>query len=365
MKWKRLAVWAVLAGVLAWVIYQRLAPSSAATGSPRGPGGPPQALRARVYVVKPEPLANAITVSGTLLANEEVQLTSEANGKVTGIFFDEGGRVTKGQLLVQLNNAEPKAQLEQAKSRLALLEAQEYRQRVLLEKEAVSQQEYDIVANDLRAARTEIELIEARLLQTQIVAPFGGTVGIRRVAVGSYVRAGDPIASLQNLDVLKIEFAVPENYAQQVRPGTEITFRVRNTTQAYTARVFAREPKIDPATRTVLVRAQAPNRANLVPGAFADVALTLGVDPAAVVVPTQCVLTEQSGQLVYKVVQGKVLPVRVEIGGRYPAYVHIREGLATGDTVLVSGILQARPGSPVTATEVVTGPLVGTQPLVD
>lgn len=355
-KWTRWVIWGGLAAVVVWLVVERASqPSEAEAAGGRGGGNGP--LAAKVYVTAKEHLAEKVAVSGTLLANEEVELTSETSGKITGIYFQEGSRVQKGQLLVQLNDAELKAQLAQAHSRLRLLEAQEYRQRVLLDKEAVSQQEYDIVANDLANALAEIELVQARLAQTRIVAPFAGTVGLRRVSLGSYVSAGSAIATLQNLDLIKIEFSVPEVYAASVRQGGSVNFSVRGTNDSFTATVFAIEPKIDPQTRSLLVRARIQNSYQLVPGAYSDVSLVLSVDTAAVLVPTQCVVTEAAGQMVFQVQGGKVTPTPVMIGTRSDRYVYIRQGLAAGDTVLVSGLLQARSDVPVRVTEVVHGPL--------
>lgn len=355
--------WVLLVGVIAYLVYDRAVPDSAAAGGPAAAsgGGPGfEALSARVYIAQAEPLAERVGVSGSLLANEEVALTSEAAGKVTGIFFREGAYVKKGQLLVQLNDAELKAQLAQAHSRLDLLIAQEARQKQLLEQGAVSQNDYDIAASNLLGARAQIDLIKAQLAQTRIVAPFNGTIGLRQVAVGSYISPGVVIATLQNLDIIKIQFSVPEVYASNLQPGSEVDFTVRGSSRTFSARVFAVEPKIDPQTRSLVVRAQTRNPGKLVPGAYADVSLVLSVDGDAILVPSQCVVTEAAGQLVFRVKNGVVTPTPVTLGARGEQYVHVQEGLSVGDTVMVSGILQARPDRPVLVTEVQTGPLAGT-----
>ncbi len=328
------------------------APKQAPAPAPT-PGTPPP-VNASVYIVRPSTLDNKVMTTGTVLADEEVVLTSEASGKVVALNFTEGGRVKRGQLLAKLNDAELRAQMTRAKSRLDLAKAQEYRQRVLLERQAISQQEYDVVAGELKTTQADVELIEAQLLKTQIRAPFDGVIGLRRVSAGSYVSPGTAIASLQNIDRVKIEFSIPEKYATSVRPGETVRFTVRSSTTQVLARVYAIEPKIDAETRSLTLRAVAANATGqLVPGGFADVELVLARQESAILVPAEAVIPEQSAHRVFLVRNGKATPTSVKIGLRTRERVQIVEGLSLGDSVVVAGVLLARPGSPVRVSETV------------
>jgi membrane fusion protein, multidrug efflux system len=301
-------------------------------------------VKASVYVVKPSVLNNQVLTTGTILANEEVVLTSEASGKVTGLSFTEGGTVRKGDLLAQLNDGELRAQLDRANSRLKLANAQEYRQRVLLQRQAISQQEYDVISGELSNAASEVALTKAQLLKTQIRAPFSGTIGLRRVSAGSYVSPGTPLATLQNLEQVKLEFSIPEKYASTVKVGQTISFRVRSSPDTFSATVFAIEPKIDASTRSLQLRASAKNTARtLVPGSFADIDLVLDRQESAILVPSEAVIPDLAGHRVFRITDGKATNERIQI----------TEGLAIGDSIVVGGVLITRPGSPIIVTSVV------------
>ena len=351
----------LLAVVLAVVFWPKMNPAKAeaakakaeATTKAAGPA-PLQPVRASVYVVKPSVLNNQVLTTGTILANEEVVLTSEASGKVTGLSFTEGGSVRKGDLLAQLNDGELRAQLDRANSRLKLANAQEYRQRILLQRQAISQQEYDVVSGELSNAASEVALIKAQLLKTQIRAPFSGTIGLRRVSAGSYVSPGTPLATLQNLEQVKLEFSIPEKYASTVKVGQTISFRVRSSPDTFTAQVFAIEPKIDASTRSLQLRASAKNTArSLVPGSFADIDLVLDRQESAMLVPSEAVIPDLAGHRVFRLTDGKATTVRVTTGQRTNERIQITEGLAIGDSIVVGGVLITRPGSPIIVTSVI------------
>ena len=328
------------------------APSGTAAAAKAAPPAPP--VNASVYVVRPSTLDNKVLTTGTLLAEEEVVLTSEASGKVVSLNFEEGATVRRGQLLAQLNDQELRAQLTKALSRLKLAQAQEYRQRVLLERQAISQQEYDVVAGELSTTKADVALTEAQLLKTQIRAPFDGRIGLRRVSAGSYVSPGTALASLQKLDRMKLEFAVPEKYANGVRVGERVGFKVRSSEAQFTGQVYAIEPKIDAETRSLTLRALTDNpNGQLLPGAFADVELVLARQESALLVPAEAIVPEQTGHRLFKVQQGKASPTRVTIGLRTRERVQVVSGLEVGDSVIVAGVLLARPGSPVTVASLV------------
>ena len=310
-------------------------------------------LPVTAVVVRPERIVDRIFSSGTVLANEGVDLRSEIAGKVTGISFREGSRVQKGDLLVKIDDSELQAQLLKQDSQLKLAQDKEHRRRQLLERGNISPEDYDIALNELNAIRAEAQLIEARIKKTEIRAPFNGFIGLRFVSEGSYVSPETRIASLQNITIVKIDFAVPERYAQDLRPGAEIAFHLSGSATRFRGAIFAIEPKIDPTTRTVLLRARCPNPGEVImPGAFAEVELSLKEIPDALMVPTEALIPDMQGQTVFLARGGVADQSRVETGLRTEKLIQLTSGVRPGDTVITSGILQLAPGMPVTLTVV-------------
>ncbi|OGV27679.1 MAG: hypothetical protein A3J84_06720 [Ignavibacteria bacterium RIFOXYA2_FULL_37_17] len=273
-------------------------------------------------------------------------------GKIINIYFKEGSSVKKGDLLVKINDAELQAQLAKAKYNLKLLEDREHRQRVLLEREAISQEDYDVSLNELNVVKADIELVKAQVAKTEIRAPFDGVIGLKNVSEGSFVNTETIIATLQDINPIKIDFSIPEKYSGSVKVGDQIRFKVVGKDETYTGKVYAIEPKIDPQTRTLKLRAVYSNAArSILPGSFADVELILHEIQGALMVPTYSIIPELKGQKVFLYRNGKAFPQNVEIGIRTDTRVQITNGLAENDTLITSGILQIRPNSPVTISE--------------
>jgi membrane fusion protein (multidrug efflux system) len=325
------------------------------SGSPEGESVQTEETRLPVeaLVVRPQALSNKVLTSGTVLADEEVDLRSEVSGTVRRIAFAEGGRVRKGELLVKIDDSELRAQLKRLESERNLAADKERRRRELYSKQNISPEDYQVALNELNAVQAEVELYEARIAKTEIRAPFDGTVGLRFVSEGSYVTPAIRIATLQDARRVKLDFAVPERYASTIRPGLTIRFHLSGTDETFEGIVYAIEPKIDPATRSLLLRARAPNpRGHLVPGAFAEIELVVEEIPNALMVPTQALVPDLQGQKVYVVERGAAREQRVETGIRTDTQVQITAGLAPLDTVITSGILQIAPGLPLDLTEV-------------
>jgi membrane fusion protein, multidrug efflux system len=234
----------------------------------------PSGLPVRGLVIKSADLDNRILTSGTVLPDESVELSSEASGKITAIYFREGEAVRKGDLLLTINDADLQAQLQRFKYQEALLVEREFRQGKLLEKEAVSQEVYDRALADLNTNRAEMLMVEAQIAKTRVKAPFDGVIGLRMVSEGSYITPNTRIASLVKMQPVKIEFSIPEQYASEVKPGNEISFTIGSTKKTYEAKVYAVEPIIDQSTRTLRIRAIYPNPGlDVIPGSFATVEL--------------------------------------------------------------------------------------------
>jgi len=292
-------------------------------------------------VIQPQLLNNKIFTTGTLLANEEVELRPEVSGRVTDIFFAEGSRVKKGEVLLRINDRELRAQLKRKEFEEKEALDKETRMRRLLELKGISQEEYDKAANALGMIKAEKEIIQSQLTKTEIVAPFDGMVGLRYVSEGSYVTSNMLVATMQDVDPIKVEFSVPEKYAKQIKQGSEITVRVGDSGEEYRGSVYAAEAKIDLATRTIKARAKILNpKGDLIPGSFAKVDITLEQLPNAIVIPTESVIPEMSGEKVFICVDGKVRSVPVKTGIRTETGVQIVEGLNPQDTLVVTGLLQ-------------------------
>ncbi len=315
----------------------------------RGSAGP---LQVRAHITKYEVLDSKVLTTGTILANEEVDLKSEVDGKITKIFFREGSYVKAGDLLVKINDADLQAQLQSAKSRLELQKDTEYRQKQLLEKEAISQEDYDMTANQLQVNQAEVELIKARIDKTEIRAPFSGIVGLKNVSEGSFVNNSMIIASLQNINPIKIDFSIPERYSSMVEVGDEINFTITGNNKKYIGKVYAIEPKIDPVTRTLQIRALCSNTGReILPGSFANIELVLKKIENAILVPSEALIPDIKGQKVFLYKNGSAVPQQVETGIRTDVNVQLTSGVSEGDTIITSGMLQLRPGMPVSISE--------------
>lgn len=310
---------------------------------------PPAAAAAvAVEIVKPAPLVETIASTGTLRADEGVELQAETNGRIVAITFTEGAHVHKGDLLVKLNDADLVATRARAvyRKELALLKERRFSQ--LLKQGVARQEEYDTALNDLHVQEAEIALTDAQIAKTEVRAPFDGVVGLRYVSEGAYVTAATRVATLQRLDRLKVDFSVPEKYVTRVRVGSPIQLTVAGADRRFDGAIYAIDPRIDAATRTVLIRAACPNKeAKLFPGAFASVSLTLGEVDNAVLVPAIAVVPGLNAKTVYVIEDGTAQQRTVVTGTRLEDRVQILAGLEPGDVVVTSGVLQLSPGQKV------------------
>ncbi len=310
-----------------------------------GNAPPPPKLRVAVHRVEPVRIEERLSTIGTVLANEEVDLVSEISGKIAAIHFDEGSRVEEGQLLLKIDDSELVAERQRARYRVELAERAEARQQQLLDQGVISSETYDVALGELNVLRAELQLIEAQLVKTEIRAPFGGVIGLRWVSPGSYLSSQTRIASLHDLDPVKLDFTVPERYSTLLGIGDGISFTVAGIDRSFPGTIFAIEPSVDPATRSLRLRASCANRDGaLIPGAFANVELVVRSVPDALAVPSIAVIPELGGTKVFVVREGRAEPRPVVTGIRTDSAVEIANGLVAGDLVITTGILQLEPG---------------------
>lgn len=294
---------------------------------------------------------NGITAMGTMLANEEVELVAEIVGKVRGIYFQEGSRVKKGQLLLKVDDADLQAQLERAEFQRKLLSEKLERQRILLKRESISRESFDQLQTDYNVLQADIELLNVKIRRTEVRAPFDGVMGFRYVSEGSYVQPSSKIATIVDNSVLKFEFSVPEKYASHRLKGRIVSFRVTGNEQLYEAEVYAVDPLIDVKTRMILLRARFNNDKNeLMPGMFAKGNLAVGGKNEYIAVPTEAVVPEMEGKRMWLVENGKAKSVPVETESRSAKFVEVISGIQPGDTVLTGGLMQLREGMVVQVT---------------
>jgi membrane fusion protein (multidrug efflux system) len=307
-----------------------------------------QAVTVDAQIILPRELESKIFATGTVMATEEIDLRSEISGRITRINFTEGSSVSRGNLLLKINDADLQAKLARMTIERDLAEREERRQHQLLETKLASDREYDAAQAKLKTLNAEIDLIKADIAKTEIRSPIDGVVGLRWVSTGGYVTPSTPIARVQQLDRVKIDFSVPEKYASILKKDAKITFDITGSDRRYDGSVYAIEPKIDHATRTVKVRALAQNAdRSLLPGAFAKVLLVLDKLDNALVVPTGSVVPELTGQKVFVYSNGKAQSRKVVTGIRTDSAIQIIEGVAPNDTLITSGLLQIKDKMPV------------------
>ncbi|MGD9898984.1 MAG: efflux RND transporter periplasmic adaptor subunit, partial [Calditrichaceae bacterium] len=234
-----------------------------------------------------------------------------------------------------------------------LAEENEQRQRNQLEIQAVSREAYDQTLNNLNIFKSEIDLIMAQIAKTEIRSAFDGRIGLKFVSDGSYINSSTHIATLVDNTPLKIEFSIPGKYAGRVQRGDSVNFYVQGIGKQLKAAIYATEPKVDPATRTLTMRALYNNsEQELLPGSFADIELTVSSSDDALLIPTEALIPELNGSIVFLYKNGTAQPVPVKTGLRTSRSIEIKEGLSPGDTLITSGLLELRPGVAVKISEI-------------
>jgi membrane fusion protein (multidrug efflux system) len=327
----------------------------AGPGRGAGPGaaGGRQALNVSGFLIQPASMNEFINSLGTLKPDEEVELSFETSGKIVNLNFTEGTRVKKGDLLAKINDKPLQAQLEKLKAQQKLVSEKEFRQRSLLEKDAISQESYDQIVTEMQTIQADINLVTARISETELRAPFDGILGLRNLSEGSFATTSTKIARLVKMSPIKLEFSIPERYANDVNVGFPITFTVDN--KPYQANVYAIDPKIELNTRSIAIRALYPNKnEELKSGRFASVTLRLAHIENTIAIPTEALIPEMGGEMVYIYRKGRASSVKVNVGLRTESLIQIVSGLNFGDTLLTSGILQLRQGLPVVLDTLVT-----------
>ncbi|MBO5741481.1 MAG: efflux RND transporter periplasmic adaptor subunit [Bacteroidaceae bacterium] len=347
-KWSIVGVIVLGSGFLA---YQHLMPheNKEMKEAPKEAGNrQSKALNVRAVVLSQQGLTDGIFVSGSLVPDEEVNLSFESSGKITDIFFKEGTHVEKGELLAKINDAPLQADLRKKQAQVKLMQDRLFRAKALLEKEAVSKEAFQEAEANLAALEAEIEGVEAQIEQTELRAPFSGIIGLRQVSVGAYATTTTEVATLTKTAPLKVEFNVPERYAGMLPEGTELTFTAEGDLTTRNAKVYASDSRVDPETRTFAIRAIYPNAdGKLIPGRYVNVNLVTQRFDNTLAVPSEAIVSEMGIDKVFVCKNGKAQPVEIAKGLRTDAMVQVLRGLVPGDTVITSGTMQLRSGQNV------------------
>lgn len=342
MKIKTISITLISLALLGLIGY-RITKNSAESEKNDKKGDKKPPLSVTAIVVSSEDFSNSISLSGSIEANENVEIRSEVSGIVEKISFSEGTNVSKGQVLLKVNDIELRAQLSQAITKQKLASENERRAKLLLQKEAISQEEYDIASAEFRSLKSQTQLIQAQIAKTTIRAPFSGKIGLRNISPGTYVTPTTIITKLVSSSQVKISFSIPEKYASEIENNVSILFTIPNNPQKFSAKIYAIEPEIETATRTLKIRAIADNsNGKLLPGTFATIELSLKNIKDAIVIPSEAVVPIQDGKVVYIANNGKAKEVKIETLARTSNDVVVTSGIKSGDTLLTSGLMSLK-----------------------
>ena len=321
-------------------------------GQPGGKGaasGGPPAMPVEVAVARTDTVVDAILATGQIEAIQSIELRPDVEGRIAQILVREGAYVEQGTPLFKVDDAELRAQVAQAEAQRDLARQSLTRTKELLAQKASSQSELERAEATARSDAAQLDLLKVRLQRTLVRAPFGGVVGQRVVSLGDYVTTDTRLVSLQTVSPQRASFQVPERYADQLKVGQQVTFRVAALRgKEFTGRVDFVDPVVQLPGRTITVKAMTPNREReLQPGMFIEARLATAVRPSAVVIPEDAVMALQGSTFVWVVAQGKATRRQVDLGVRTPGFVEARSGVEPAEQVVVGGQERLGEGAPV------------------
>lgn len=313
----------------------------------------PSALPVEAYVITPETLTSSIEIAGTLIPQEETEIHPEVAGKVIMLSIKDGSYVSKGTLLARLFDGDLRAQLQKLKVQLAVARKTQERQSDLLKIGGISQQDYDLSALSVNSLNADIAILQTEINKTYIRAPFSGQLGFKNISIGAYVTPQTVVTTIKKTDVLKLEFAIPEKYTSEVKVGDKVNFTTQTYPGIHQATIQSTESGISADNRSLLVHALFRNpKNNIRPGTFANITFDMGANSKAVMIPSQSIIPEARDKKVIVYKGGKALFTVVTTGVRDSSKVQILSGLSIGDTVITTGLLAIKEGSPVTISSI-------------
>ncbi|WP_151671736.1 efflux RND transporter periplasmic adaptor subunit [Nitrincola schmidtii] len=310
-----------------------------------------QGLPAEVFQVESSSLNHVLTTVGTLRANEAVILRPEISGRVSSILFREGEIIEKDQPLIELDNTSYAAELAQAQAQANLSRIEYQRAADLLERRVGSQTDRDTRLAQLRVNEAQVQLAQAQLAKTTLLAPFAGEVGLRYVSPGDFVSAGQDLVEVVDTHEMKLDFTLPERNISQIQVGQTIEVVVDALPgQAFQGEIYAISPSSRSGSHNLSIRARIPNEdGQLRPGLFARITIITGQDPDALMVPEAAIIPQNNEFFIMRLNdENQVSLVPVTLGSRRIGEVQILSGLEVGDVIVTAGHIKLRPGMPVT-----------------
>jgi membrane fusion protein (multidrug efflux system) len=307
-----------------------------------------------VIVAQTKSISHTVEANGSVVANDYVELHPETNGRITFLNVPEGSVVSKGTIIARIFDADLQAQLSKSKVQLELAQITEQRDKKLLQINAINQSDYDAALNQVKSIQADIQYAQALIEKTFIKAPFTGLVGLRQVSIGAFVSATNIIATIQEVNKLKVDFTIPEEYTSTIKKGGTVQIQTDAASQTKRkATIIATEPQINQSTRNLKVRAVFEGT-GVNPGTFVKVYVGAGADTKAIMVPTNSLIPDDKNNQIILVKDGNASFVNVKTGLREANNIEITKGINVGDTVVVTGVLFARPKAPLKVRSVKT-----------
>ena len=306
------------------------------------------------YIVQTKILSESIEIPGSIVAHQSTEIHPEISGRIINLNVREGAYVGKGSVIAKLYDADLQAQRRKLEVQLKMAQQTEDRYNQLQKIGGISKQDYDVTALQVSNIRADLSIIQTEIAKTVVRAPFSGKLGLKQVSSGAYVTPASIITTIQKTSGLRIDFNVPEKYTSLIKKGHYVNFTVGGSERSYSAVVAATESAIAEATRSLTIRALVKGDATgLVPGGFAKVKLSFAPNEAALMIPTQAIIPQARGKKVYVYKNGQAEFVDVVTGVRDSSNVQITEGLAKGDTVIVTGLLGLKPEVKVSIKKII------------
>ncbi len=307
---------------------------------------PPQVTTVDVIVVNPQTILNTIEANGSIIAGESVEIRPEISGRLTYLNLSEGSKVAKGTVIARINDADLRAQQNKVRVQQNLANITVERYQKLLDIQGINKADYDNALNQVNSLKADIQILNAQIDKTIIRAPFSGIIGLRMVSNGAYVTPQNILATIIKVDKVKIDFTLPESYANVIKKGNVVEVETdRNGGSRRRATILAIEPQVSTTTRNIIVRA-ALEGTGISPGSFVKVYVEAG-SSSGILIPANSIIPDARAKQVVVVKDGKANFTQIETGVRKEGSVQVTSGLKGGDTVVVSGVLFARPNTAV------------------
>lgn len=315
--------------------------------------GPPKDMTQKVegFIITASSVSDNLELPGTLIANEATEIHPEISGRLTYLNIAEGKNVGSGTMLAKIYDGDLVAQLNKLNVQVKQAKQTLTRYEELLKIDGVSRQEYDLKTLDISNIQADMAIVRSNILRTQIKAPFSGTLGLKNVSPGAYVTPATVITTLRQNSELKIDFSIPEAYAEKLKTGTLVNFTIDGSDKTYTARITASEMGISLENRSLQVRAIVIKPDNsLFPGGFVKVKTNFDPNTEAIMIPSQSILPQARGKQVVVYRNGIAVFEDIKTGLRDSAMVQVTNGLKVGDTIVTSGLMSLKPQAKISLT---------------